>query len=186
MILKQRVNQVEKMSAGIISRTNLDTTPVLMLSTGYEPLFQTNWKRAITAVVRGRAEVVETHDDLTIGTTSGKVPFPTKVRYTSGILAGKIRSISRTVKLSRKSLFLRDKGVCQYCDKTLSYKSCTIDHVVPKSRGGLHHWKNVVLCCTKCNQKKGSNLLKESGLSLKRLPYEPALFDVLVDSYQPI
>lgn len=181
MILKSRVFQVEKMSSDIGPRIRLETTPVLMLSTGYEPLFQTNWKRAVTAIVKGRAEVVESHESLTIGTSSGYIPFPTKVRFTSGILAGKIRNISRGVKLSRKSLFLRDKGRCQYCDKRLTLGSCTIDHVMPKSRGGGHSWGNVVLCCSKCNQRKGSRLLKETGMSLEKAPCEPSLLDVLVD-----
>ena len=179
MILKNCVIQVEKMSTSIIPSVRLKSIPVLMLSTGYEPLFQTNWKRAITAVVRGRAEVVETHHILTIGTVGGSIPFPTKVRFITGIVTGKIRNFSRAAKLSRKSLFLRDSGTCQYCGTRLSLKSCTIDHITPKSKGGIHEWKNVVLSCTKCNQKKGSKLLRETSLNLKRHPYAPLLFEVL-------
>jgi 5-methylcytosine-specific restriction endonuclease McrA len=181
MILRYRVTQFEKMPRDIIPRLLLESIPVLMLSTGYEPLFQTNWKRAVSAIVKGRAEVVEIHEELTIGTVTGNIPFPTKVRYTSGILIGKIRHITRGVKLSRKSLFLRDKGLCQYCDKKLVLKSCTIDHVVPKSRGGGHDWNNVVLCCTKCNQRKGSSLLGSTGMILRKVPCEPSLLDILVD-----
>ena len=181
MILRYRVIQVEKMSSDIAPTRKLESIPVLMLSTGYEPLFQTNWKRAITAVVRGRAEVIETHENLTIGTPSGQIPLPVKVRFTSGVIIGKIRNISQVAKLSRKSLFLRDRGTCQYCETRLTLKSCTIDHVVPRSKGGCHEWKNVVLSCTYCNQKKGSQLLRECTLSLKRLPHAPAICEVLID-----
>lgn len=181
MILRYRVIQVEKMSSDITPARKLESIPVLMLSTGYEPLFQTSWKRAITAVIRGRAEVIETHESLTIGTSSGQIPLPIKVRFTSGIIIGKIRNISQVAKLSRKSLFLRDSGECQYCEIRLSLKSCTIDHVIPRSRGGRHEWKNVVLSCTRCNQKKGSQFLKECTLNLKSVPHAPSVCEVLLD-----
>ena len=157
----------------------MESTSVLMLSTGYEPLFKTSWKRAISAIVSGRAEVIEVHDNLTIGTVSGKIPLPIKARFTGGILIGKIKNLSRSAKLSRKALFLRDNGKCQYCNTGLTLKTSTIDHIIPKSRGGRHEWKNVALSCARCNQKKGAKLLREAGLILKRHPYEPHMWEVL-------
>ena len=153
--------------------------PVLMLSTGFEPLFQTTWKRALTAVFGGRAEIVESHETLMIGTSSGTFPFPTKVRFTSGIIAGKIKNINKHAQLSRKNVFLRDHGECQYCFIKLTLSNSTIDHVVPKSRGGCHEWENVVLACEKCNQKKGSRLLKETSMCLRSKPRKPSLNDLI-------
>lgn len=152
---------------------------VLMLSTGFEPLFQTTWKRALTAVFGGRAEIIESHDTMTIGTASGHFPYPTKVRFTTGIVIGKIGGIKNYAPLSKKNLFLRDTGMCQYCSKKLTLKTCTVDHILPKSRGGTNIWENVVLACTKCNQKKGACLPREINMLLRKTPSKPPLREIL-------
>lgn len=161
-----------------LSRSELlSTVNVLVLSTGYEPLYRTNWKRAIAAVICGRAEIVEAHETLSIGTGGGNFPLPVKVRFSHGVFTGKINKKIGVPKLSKKNLFIRDLGKCQYCDINLQIYSCTIDHVVPKSRGGKHEWTNVVLACSKCNQKKGSKLISECSMSLKNQPTEPNIND---------
>lgn len=152
---------------------------VLMLSTGFEPLFQTTWKRALSAVFGGRAEIIETHETLTIGTASGDFPYPVKVRFTSGVMIGKLKGINRHAPLSKKNIFLRDEGKCQYCHKNLALSTCTIDHIVPKSKGGMNRWENVVLSCSKCNQKKGARLLSEINMALTKKPVQPPLNDLL-------
>jgi len=156
----------------------LANTPVLMLSTGYEPLYQTSWKRALTAIIGGRAEVIEVHDHLTIGTSSGPIPFPVKVRFITGIIIARIKRINVRAQLSRRNLFLRDHGNCQYCGMQVSLKTGTIDHVVPRSKGGLHIWENVVIACIPCNQKKGSRLISDTNMSLIKKPKSPALSDI--------
>jgi len=150
------------------------SAPVLMLSSGYEPLFRTNWKRALGAVLGGRAEIVETYKKLTIGTPSGPFPFPSIVRFTCGVFTAKFPVIYNRAQLSKKSLYVRDQGKCQYCHDSLAYNESTVDHVRPKSRGGLHAWNNVVLACQKCNQKKGANLLKEANVKLSKAPTAPS------------
>jgi 5-methylcytosine-specific restriction endonuclease McrA len=154
----------------------LDAHQVLVLSTGYEPLFKTNWKRAITAVFCGRAEIIETHETLCIGTTEGKIQFPTIVRFLTGVIAGKIKNVNKKSRPSKKTIWLRDKGACQYCEKKLTIKDCTIDHVIPKSRGGEHSWDNVVIACRKCNQRKGSKLTKECKMFPKEIPRLPPTY----------
>jgi len=156
--------------------TLLENHQVLVLSTGYEPLFKTNWKRAITAVFCGRAEVVETHETLCIRTGSGKIQFPTIVRFLTGVIAGKLKNINKKARPSKKTIWMRDKGQCQYCEKKLSIKDSTIDHVMPKSKGGQHTWENVVIACRKCNQKKGSKLPKECGMIPKEIPKLPPTY----------
>jgi len=157
----------------------LEKTPVLMLSTGYEPLFQTDWKRALSAILGGRAEVVEIHDFLTIGTSRGPIPFPVKVRFITGIIAAKVKKFSASASLSKRNLFIRDKGRCQYCGVKVTIKTGTIDHYIPKSKGGEHTWANVVLACTKCNQKKGSKMPQEFYLKLSSPPRAPTLYEVV-------
>jgi 5-methylcytosine-specific restriction endonuclease McrA len=158
---------------------SLDETPVLMLSTGFEPLFQTNWRRALVAVFGGRAEVIEAHDSLTIGTSRGQIPFPLKVRFITGIIAAKVRQFKHSAILSRRNLMLRDGGKCQYCGVNVSLKNSTIDHVVPKSRGGKHSWENVVLACSKCNQKKADKMPDSFYLKLSKRPVAPTLYDII-------
>ena len=157
----------------------LDETPVLMLSTGFEPLFQTNWRRALIAVFGGRAEVIETHNSLTIGTSQGRIPFPLKVRFITGIIAARVKQFGHSAILSRRNLVLRDGGKCQYCGVNVSLKTSTIDHVVPKSRGGKHSWENVVLACAKCNQKKADKMPDIFYLKLSKKPRAPTLYDII-------
>ena len=157
----------------------LANTPVLMLSTGYEPLYQTSWKRALTAILGGRAEVIETHDYLTIGTSSGPIPFPVKARFISGIIIANIKRINiMHAQLSRKNIFLRDDGRCQYCGMQTSMKSGTVDHIVPRSKGGRHAWENVVIACIPCNQKKGSRLIASTNMSLIKKPKSPTVSEL--------
>ena len=157
----------------------IEKTPVLMLSTGFEPLFQTNWKRALNAILGGRAEVVEIHDFLTIGTSRGPIPFPVKVRFITGVIAARIKKFSSHAALSKKNIYVRDKGKCQYCDVSVTLKTATIDHVVPKSKSGTHVWTNVVIACGKCNQKKGSKLPSDFHLKLSKKPRAPSLYEIV-------
>ena len=156
----------------------LEKTSVLMLSTGFEPLFQTSWRRALTAVYGGRAEIIEAHESLVIGTTRGPVPFPLKVRFITGIIAARVKKLSTHAILSKKNLFIRDRGACQYCDMNISLKHGTVDHVIPKSRGGKHRWENVVLSCVRCNQAKGDKLPSEFHLKLLMMPKVPTILEV--------
>ena len=151
----------------------LNTHQVLFLSTGYEPLFKTNWKRAITAVYSGRAEIVETHDTLWIGSGTKKIQFPTIVRFLTGVISAKLKNVRLSKKPSKKGIWLRDKGKCQYCEKKMTIKECTIDHVIPKSRQGGHTWENVVIACQKCNQKKGNKLPRECNMFPIEKPKPP-------------
>ncbi len=154
---------------------NKDSTPVLFLSSGYEPMYKTHWKRAISAVFCGRAEIVEEHDSFKIFTSSGPIPFPTIVRYTSGIIISKISKIPTSPKVTKKNVWLRDKGRCQYCEKKVVLSEATVDHVLPKSKGGKNTWDNVALACAKCNQKKGSRLLENTNLQIVRPPFKPKM-----------
>jgi 5-methylcytosine-specific restriction endonuclease McrA len=77
------------------------------------------------------------------------------------------------VKFSRRNIFLRDRNRCQYCGARPSRENLTIDHVVPRSRGGHTTWENVVLACSTCNARKGNRLLANCGMTLMRKPRKP-------------
>ena len=151
----------------------LNSTPVLVLSTGYEPLFKTNWKKAISAVIGGRAEIVEVREDLSIRTGTGAISFPSVIRYLTGIFVGKIKKFCRNPRPTKRNLWSRDGGECQYCSKKVTIAKSTVDHVIPKSKGGKHEWKNIVLSCAPCNQKKGARLLENTSMKLKKEPIAP-------------
>lgn len=75
--------------------------------------------------------------------------------------------------LNKKNLYMRDKGICAYCGEWITFSKATVDHIVPKSRGGKHRWKNVVLSCMPCNTKKGDCTPEQAGLTLKYIPKIP-------------
>lgn len=166
------INKMQSLSKREVLLKNHE---VLVLSTGYEPLFKTCWKRAISAVLSGRAEIIEKHESLWIGTSSGKIECPTKVRFITGFIAARInlKDVLSLKRPTKKSLWHRDQGVCQYCDRPVTISTATIDHVIPKSKGGCHTWENLVISCAKCNGKKGSRLLGECNMKLKKIPEPP-------------
>lgn len=84
-----------------------------------------------------------------------------------------IEKVRKEVVLSNKTLFGRDRNTCAYCGKEYHAKSLSRDHIVPKSRGGLDKWMNVVCSCKNCNNYKDNQLLSECGLELRYLPYVP-------------
>jgi 5-methylcytosine-specific restriction endonuclease McrA len=79
----------------------------------------------------------------------------------------------RQVKLNRRNIYARDGNRCQYCGRRYPTSELSIDHVLPKSRGGLTTWDNVVCCCTDCNVKKGGRTPRETGARLVRKPAKP-------------
>ena len=76
----------------------------------------------------------------------------------------------QTRALSRKNILIRDRNTCQYCTRVLPAAELTLDHVMPRSRGGESNWENLVACCHRCNNRKGSRLPDEAGMRLMRAP----------------
>ena len=145
--------------------------PVLLLNASWEPLRVITLRRAVLLVLAEKAEVV-TETDGEVRSASLSLPAPSVIR-----LRYFVRVPYRArVPLSRRALVARDGGRCQYCGSS----GATIDHVVPRSRGGQHEWANVVLACQPCNHKKGDRLLTELGWSLPRKPVAPRVRTHLV------
>lgn len=158
---------------------------VLVLNRSWLAVNVANVRRAVCLVALGHAHVVDpdsfaTHDfDDWVERSAVK---------SSGALCGigfcfRIPEIivltryngrqSRGLKLSRRNVIERDEATCQYCGRRAEMSTLTIDHVVPKSRGGQTCWENVVAACTGCNDSKGDRTPEEAGMSLRREPRRP-------------
>jgi 5-methylcytosine-specific restriction endonuclease McrA len=139
---------------------------VLLLNATFEPLTALPLRRAIVLLVCGKAEVV--HGDaagLVLHSATGAVEVPSVIR-----LRAYVRVPYRArVPLTRAALMHRDRFRCAYCGG----RAETIDHVVPRSRGGTHTWENCVACCARCNHRKADKLLAELGWPLRTMPTAP-------------
>lgn len=139
--------------------------PVLVLNQNYEPLNVCTLKRAVVLVFTQKAEILEAYDEL-VRTSSTAFDAPSVIR-----LYRLIRRPRPRVKLTRREIFLRDNHTCQYCGQRGG--DLTVDHVVPRSRGGEHTWENVVTACRTCNHRKGGKTIQEARMRLLNEPYEP-------------
>jgi hypothetical protein len=140
---------------------------VLVLNAGYEPLHKVSVKHAIKMIVREVAVIEEAEDDKTFG----DFPFPKVLRLLRYV---KLSWRTANPRFSKKKLFARDKYSCAYCKK----EADTVDHVIPRSKGGETTWLNTVASCLKCNHKKGSRTPKEAGMKLLFNPFIPTWYDV--------
>jgi 5-methylcytosine-specific restriction endonuclease McrA len=89
-------------------------------------------------------------------------------------LLGFDKVMRQEVRFNRRNIYARDRSRCQYCGKKFSTTELSLDHVIPKSRGGQMSWENVVCACLKCNVRKGGRTPREAGMQLVRLPVKPA------------
>ena len=136
---------------------------VLVLNASYEPLNITTWRRAMVMMIKGKAERLE--EDPTKIIREGTM-LPTVIR-----LRQYVRVPFRELPLTRRHILQRDGHCCQYCGYT--GEKLSIDHVIPRSRGGTHSWENVITACLTCNVLKGSRTPKEAKMALKKLPRRP-------------
>ena len=137
----------------------------LVLNATYEPLGVVTDRRALILVLNQRASIVE-DSDVVLHYAGGEMVLPAVIRLTKFV---KI-PYRHAIPLSRRAVFARDGGKCVYCGAAAT----SIDHVIPRSRGGAHQWENVVAACHKCNHQKADRMLKEIGWKLRSLPREPA------------
>lgn len=143
----------------------MSRTPVLVLNQNYQPLNVCNIRRAISLIGREKAETLEATERF-LHSASLAVPEPSVIR-----LVYMVKRPFQQRRLSRKEVFIRDRYRCQYCSRHL--RKLTLDHVIPRSRGGPHSWENVVSACSHCNHKKAGRTPKEAGMGLLRKPRMP-------------
>jgi 5-methylcytosine-specific restriction endonuclease McrA len=134
---------------------------VLVLNETLAPINICSWRRAMTMIFKGKAITVENSDRL----LNHRYFLPFVIR-----LVNYVSIPYNSVVLTRKNIYLRDNHTCQYCGKG---SNLTIDHIIPRSRGGKDVWENIVACCVRCNNRKGDRLPEEVGMQLRKRPYRP-------------
>ena len=142
--------------------------PALVLNADYRPLSYYPlslwpWQEAIKAAFLDRVDIVATYDESVHSPT-------TTIRIPSVVVLKDYVKPQKKVAFTRFNLFLRDEFCCQYCG---ARGDLTFDHVLPRSRGGITSWENVVAACSSCNLHKGSKSLRQAGLTLSRPPRQP-------------
>jgi 5-methylcytosine-specific restriction endonuclease McrA len=143
---------------------SLLATPVLVLNASYEPIHVCAARRALVLLLKGVAAAEEL-SALQVHSTSRAIDVPSVIRLLE------YRRIPRQTRaLSRKNILVRDRHICQYCERSFSAVELTLDHVVPRSRGGSSSWENLVTCCRRCNHRQGDRLPDEVGRWWTRRP----------------
>lgn len=139
---------------------------VLVLNSDYTPLNITTPQRGFILVDKGKAEIIKADANPII------CGFKTYIRPVIIRLLNYIRHHNKRLKINRNRVFKRDNYQCVYCG---SRKELTLDHVIPKSRGGGNDWTNLVTSCSKCNVKKADRTPEEAKMKMTQKPFEPSL-----------
>jgi 5-methylcytosine-specific restriction endonuclease McrA len=140
---------------------NVMHSPVLVLNSSYEPLHVCSARRALTLVVKEVALIQ--HD--TGSQVHAGIMFPSVIR-----LKQYRRVPHRAQRLTRKNILVRDGHQCQYCGEMFSAMVLTLDHVIPRSKGGLSEWSNLVAACSDCNRRKADRTPEEANMPILRRP----------------
>jgi 5-methylcytosine-specific restriction endonuclease McrA len=138
---------------------------VLVLNNDYSPINVTTMKKGFKLVFKGKAEVVSHVKGEPIVTDRRDYRRPSVIR-----LLRYIYMPFKKVQLSRTNIYRRDDYKCVYCG---AKEKLTLDHVIPKSKGGGNTWENLVTCCQKCNVAKSDKSLEESGMTMSHEPFKP-------------
>lgn len=134
----------------------------------YFPLSICPWQETVRDVFLGRVEVVSEYGDKFIHSPSFSMKLPSVIALKQYVKTKPIPSFTRF------NVFLRDIWTCQYCGKTFVTHELTFDHVIPRSKGGVASWENIVTCCHRCNCLKGNKLPYESGMFPIKPPRQPS------------
>ena len=140
-------------------------SPVLVLNQNYEPLNVCGVRRAVVLVLKDKAQLLENGRG-ELHTSGDEFAIPTVIRL--------VHMVKRPIfarRLSRREIFWRDNFLCQYCGRQT--REMTLDHVVPRVRGGPHTWENVVTACVACNHRKAGRTPEQAGMRLRQEPRAP-------------
>ncbi|SMO57483.1 TIGR02646 family protein [Balnearium lithotrophicum] len=151
--------------------------PTLVLDKTYTPVTIFSHKKAFLLELLNKCEVLEHYERIKLHSPSCEFPAP---------LVIKIPVLFRHWQSSptRRALFIRDNFTCAYCGKTVKDNEATVDHLVPKSRGGKWEWENLVTSCSECNQRKGNRTPKEAGMELLFKPKRPSTIQIALNRWK--
>lgn len=140
-------------------------TVINLYNLSYEKIFEIDWKKAVCLFMSGKATSYSTEEYIDIKTASGIFKLPKDM-----VLKKYVYIPYREFSPSRRNILRRDNYTCQYCSCYMEKNQCTVDHVLPRSRGGKHEWSNVVTCCLRCNRKKSDRTPEEAKMPLLSIP----------------
>lgn len=140
---------------------------VLLINASYQVLTRIPWQRAISLVVTDAADIHEAHPTGMVRSKHLTIPMPTIIRMREYVHVPHGAFGPQAV--TRGRILLRDKRMCGYCAK----RGDTMDHVLPRSRGGQDTWENLIACCASCNQRKADRTPVEAGMKLLWIPRAP-------------
>tara|TARA_B100000886_G_C20391172_1_gene478335 strand:+ start:922 stop:1425 length:504 start_codon:yes stop_codon:yes gene_type:complete len=139
----------------------------LKLDSSYRPIEVIDALEALVLCLVGKAQALENYSSV-INSVSETFNLPAVI-----VLKRIVKFRYHTIPCHRKNIIWRDQNQCQYCAKYFTSDKLTIDHVLPRSRGGKNKWNNLVAACKKCNQRKGNKTPEEAGMPLLRNPKAP-------------
>ena len=139
----------------------------LKLDSSYRPLEIVDAVEALVLCLIGKAYAVETYQQK-VRSVSESFELPAVI-----VLTRYVKFKFKTISPTRKNIIWRDDNKCQYCAKEYESKILTLDHILPRSKGGKNTWTNLVAACKKCNQKKGNRTPEQAGMKLIRIPVHP-------------
>jgi 5-methylcytosine-specific restriction endonuclease McrA len=140
---------------------------VLVLNATYEPINVCTVRRAVVLLLKEKAEILE-HAEFVLHSATSTLPRPTVIRLVSYV---RVPRDTHRRKITRRAVFARDDWTCQYCG---ARGNLTVDHVIPRSKGGSSTWENIVASCAPCNRRKGDALPRQAGMELRRPPRTPS------------
>jgi 5-methylcytosine-specific restriction endonuclease McrA len=140
---------------------------VLVLNATFEPINVCTVRRAAVLLLKDKAEVVE-HASWELRSESLTLPRPVVIRLVTYV---RVPRDTHRRKITRRAVFARDRWTCQYCGHERG--NLTVDHVIPRSKGGDSTWENIVTCCAPCNRRKGDRLPRQANMVPARKPKAP-------------
>ena len=141
---------------------------VLVLNASYEAINVCTVRRAAVLVLKERAEILE-RGGSSLHSEHFEMPRPAVIRLMKYV---HVPRDAHSRKITRRAIFARDRWTCQYCGS--GHSNLTVDHVIPRSRGGASSWDNIVTCCAPCNRRKGDRLPKEARMHPRSKPAPPS------------
>lgn len=150
----------------------MDGLRTLVLDAAFRPLHAVRWQRAMVLDLLDRVDVLEYYDAV-VRTSSDVFPLPAVIRH-----RGYVRKGPKRVALTRRNLLTRDDNRCQYCGERPPVRELTIDHILPRSRGGDSSWTNLVIACGPCNRAKGDKTPEEADMPLLSRPVQPRMLAI--------
>src|SRR5438067_8112791 len=164
---------VWSVSSSTHRRHGPDTSPheavcgrVLVLNATYEPINVCTVRRAVVLLLKDKAEVLE-RSSLQLHSESSTIARPVVIRLVTYV---RVPRDAHRRKITRRAVFARDSWTCQYCG---SRSNLTVDHVIPRSKGGASSWENIVASCAPCNRRKGDRTPRQAGMQPLRAPRTP-------------